>query len=266
MTDKLLDKIDSMLDGTGRYKLFDPRRKAVLALPANAFKLWMTYWAFESDDQEAYPCMETLMEAMQTSEPTILRARKYLIETGWLVKVAGSAAGRYSKPTNGAWNVAIYRVNDPTAKEMIPPAKDLTVGAKDLIPPAKDSLLYGKQGKEMTEHILLPNGAFALASTGTTTLTPTHAATSYVVDAPSGNPSLRETEKQNPAVPVSSEPTQNPTPRVHPPNSASPPAPDKEPELTWDCGKCGESFPYNPKGNAALDTHLLEVHGIKPLI
>ena len=53
MTSKELNQIDEILSGTSRYKFLDPTRKAFLALPLAPFKLWMTYWTFESDEQEA---------------------------------------------------------------------------------------------------------------------------------------------------------------------------------------------------------------------
>ena len=113
MNDKQITQVEEMLEGR-QYKLLDPRRRTVLALPPNAFKLWMAYWMFESDEQEAYPSLDTLERVMQTGRQAILRAREYLLKTGWLVKLTGTAAERYVKPTRGAHNVAVYRVDDPT--------------------------------------------------------------------------------------------------------------------------------------------------------
>lgn len=96
------------------YKLLDPNRKAVLRLPHLAFKLWMTYWMFESDDQEAYVSNATLEEATGMTENTIIKWRKWLVKHGWLRPCGGTAAERYSKATRGAHQVLIYRVDDPT--------------------------------------------------------------------------------------------------------------------------------------------------------
>src|SRR4051812_32198628 len=97
-------------------KLLDPNRKAVLSLPDPAFKLWATFWMFESDDHEAYPSLDRLEQVTGQSRKTIIKWRKYLLNTGWLLRLSGYAASRYSKPTRGSHSVGIYRVNDPTEK------------------------------------------------------------------------------------------------------------------------------------------------------
>ena len=114
MTSKELNQIDEILSGTSRYKFLDPTRKAFLALPLAPFKLWMTYWTFESDEQEAYPSNETIEKVAGMTENTIRTARAYLLKTGWLVKLTGSAADKYPRPSRGSRSIAIYRVNDPT--------------------------------------------------------------------------------------------------------------------------------------------------------
>lgn len=96
------------------YKLLDPNRKTVLRLPHLAFKLWHAYWMFESDDQEAYPSLEVLEEATGMDRKTIIKWRKWLVKHGWLLVCGGTAAERYSKATQGAHKVLIYRVDDPT--------------------------------------------------------------------------------------------------------------------------------------------------------
>src|ERR1035438_9108732 len=100
-----------MLSGEGRYKLLDPHRKAVLALPPTALKLWLTYWMFESDEQEAYPSLDTLEKVTGMGRQAIINARNYLLATGWLVKLTGTAADKYTKPTRGSHNTPIYRVD-----------------------------------------------------------------------------------------------------------------------------------------------------------
>ena len=115
-----LNQVEEILSGERRYKFLDPTRKAVLALPNAAFKLWMAYWVHEQDTQEAYPTMDTLVRVTGMTEGTIRTARRYLLEAGWLIRLTGSAAEHYLKPTNGSWNIEVYRVDDPTTSEMTP--------------------------------------------------------------------------------------------------------------------------------------------------
>lgn len=102
------------------YKLLDPHRKAVLRLPHLAFKLWMTFWMNESDDREAYIDLDTIEEQSGMDRKSAIKWRNYLVSTGWLIKLQGSAAERYSKPTRGSHDVCIYRVNDPTKEKVFP--------------------------------------------------------------------------------------------------------------------------------------------------
>lgn len=177
MTDKTSNQIEALLEGK-RFKLLDPTRKGVLALPNAAFKLWMAFWMFESDAQEAYPSMETLVAATDMAEGTIRTAREYLLETGWLVKLTGSAAEKVLKPSNGSWNVSIYRVDDP--QNMTP--RNLT-------------------GQNMTLAKVDPNVttafALAVASTGTTGVATTCTCTCGS-SSPSESTALRGDEKQKP--------------------------------------------------------------------
>jgi hypothetical protein len=98
------------------YKLLDPNRKAILQLPSGAVHLWLTYKMFESDNEEAYPSNSMLEKATGMVKKTIIKWREYLLETRWLLKLEGSAAERYSRPTRGANNVGVYRTNDPTTE------------------------------------------------------------------------------------------------------------------------------------------------------
>jgi len=116
---KELEQIAEMIDGKKRYKLFDPARKAVLALPNAAFKLWVTYWTFEQDGK-SYPSMEKLVKLTGMTERTIQTARKYLIKTGWLIKLKGSAAEYYTKASRGSYKIEVYRVDDPSKLEGYP--------------------------------------------------------------------------------------------------------------------------------------------------
>src|ERR1017187_627928 len=161
LTDKVFENVEAILAGK-RMKFLDPNRKAVLALPLAPFKLWHTYWSFENDAQEAYPTMDTLTSTAKMSENTIIKARKYLLKTGWLIKLTGSAALRYAKPTNGAWKIDVYRVNDPTSPAAVapvfPPRKGRTT-PKSAVDP-----IY--QPQKMSPRKPTPKGG------GTTTTTP----------------------------------------------------------------------------------------------
>lgn len=148
MTDKTYNDAEGIISGKP-YKLLDPTRKAVLMLPPTAFKLWVAYWMFESDEQEAYPSLDRLERDTNMSRPTIIKARKYLLDTGWLIKLTGSAAEKYANPSRGSHTVSIYRVDDPTkGKEIIPQE----IRVKNLYPPKS-----------------LPNVTTVSAPTGTTT-------------------------------------------------------------------------------------------------
>ena len=134
----------------------------VRTIPNAAFKVWMAYWMHESDGQEAYPEMETLVLETGISESTIRRARAELVETDWLIRLEGSAGSRYTKASSGSWNIGVYRVNDPTSVKMNDPSVKMTE-------------LEGESVK-MTDHanftlvsILTPN----VASTGTSAFTGT---------------------------------------------------------------------------------------------
>src|ERR1035441_1617690 len=166
LTDKVFENVEAILAGK-RMKFLDPNRKAVLALPLSPFKLWHTYWSFENDAQEAYPTMDTLTSTAKMSENTIIKARKYLLKTGWLIKLTGSAALRYAKPTNGAWKIDVYRVNDPTSKAEV----DEPYQPRNLRSTSESAVDPIYQPQKMNPPKSAPNGA--VASTGTSAFTGT---------------------------------------------------------------------------------------------
>jgi hypothetical protein len=116
MNDKTFSQIEAWVDGQKRYKLLDTSRRALLQLPDGAFKLWMTLYFHESDDQEVWISLATMIKRSGMSENSVAKWRDSMLKTGWLLKLEGSAADKYSKPTRGAHKVALYRVNDPTPK------------------------------------------------------------------------------------------------------------------------------------------------------
>lgn len=120
MTSKELNQIAEILSGSGRYKLLDCSRKDVYDLPAGAFKLWHVIYRMETN-QEAYPNLDTLTREARMDKKTVIKWRKYLLETGWLVKTGGNAAEHYSKPSQGAHLCPTVRVDDPTKRGGISP-------------------------------------------------------------------------------------------------------------------------------------------------
>lgn len=273
MTDKVLEQVEAVLSGK-RVKFLDPTRKAVLALPNAAFKVWMAYWMHESDGQEAYPEMDTLVRVTGMGENTIRRARKYLLDTGWLIQLDGSAGSRFARATNGAWNIMVYRVNDPTSK-LEPSTQEMT-GQNLTVP-------------KNTPSFLEPNvaSAFAVASTGTTAFTGTTSSSATDTLATPHTPcvheslappitSLREKEPApSEAKPERQQPVSTPPITALPPTRFDPDEddrlPDEPPRLKYaladfECGFCDATFPGNHKGGVELDKHLYEAHkvGKKP--
>lgn len=114
MNDKELNQLEEILSGTGRYKLLDCSRKNLFDLPAGAFKLWHVIYSMESANQEAFPSLYTLVRESRMARHTVIKWKKYLLETGWLIKTGGTAAEHYSKRTQGSHQVETIRVDDPT--------------------------------------------------------------------------------------------------------------------------------------------------------
>ena len=275
MTDKVFENLEAILAGK-RMKFLDPNRKAVLALPLAPFKLWHTYWSFESDGQEAYPTMATLVATSKLSKPTIIKAREYLLKTGWLIQLTGTAASRYINASNGSWNISVYRVNDPTTKA----EEELTV--KNLYQvtvknaEGQESLpLEEMTVKNPTGQKSLPNGA----STGTSAFAGTVAnAGTLAPPAPATERSATLSLRESKPVPSEAKPKKQ-QPVIKPPTTAPPPArfdPDEDDDeppprskyalADFECGFCDATFPGNHKGGTELDKHLYEAHkaGRKP--
>lgn len=111
--DKSLEQIESILDGTGRFKLFDVDRLEILkALSGNAFKLWMLHWCYEQTGQESWLSLSTMMRLTNLSKNTVIDAHQRMEETGWLIPTGETAADKWGKPTRGAHMIKVYRVDD----------------------------------------------------------------------------------------------------------------------------------------------------------
>lgn len=119
--DKSLEQIESILDGTGRYKFLDCSRTDLYDLPAGAFKLWHVIYRMESPEQEAFPSLNTLIRESRMDRKTVIKWKKYLLDTGWLITLEGSAADHYSKPSQGSHRVPVIRVDDPKRGSGISP-------------------------------------------------------------------------------------------------------------------------------------------------
>src|ERR1035437_6129856 len=139
MNDKQLAQIEDWLKGQKRYKLLDTERKGLLKLKGSLLQVWLAQYMNESDDQESWLSIATLMELTDRSEHTVIDARKKLTDGGWMRCHAGkTAAQKYEKPTRGAHKVAVYSVDDPSAK-----IAGAEIADANVIPPKIADKVYG---------------------------------------------------------------------------------------------------------------------------
>lgn len=83
-------------------------------MPSAAFKVWMRHYSHEQGDKrESYPSLDYLCAKCDLNKETVLKARKWLLANGWLVKIG-------DKQVNGKFAVPIFRVERGT----IPPHTD----------------------------------------------------------------------------------------------------------------------------------------------
>src|ERR1035437_6412710 len=124
MGNNLLNQIESLLEGDGRFKLFDSSRLEILiALGGNELKILILHWAYEQRGQESWLSLSTIRKLTRLSDKTIISAHKNMEKLGWLVWTGQMAAEKYTKPTRGANQIKVYRVDDPTdrsGKELLP--------------------------------------------------------------------------------------------------------------------------------------------------
>lgn len=195
LNEKQLTQIESWLDGDARYKLLDCTRTAVLKLKGTLLQVWLACFMYESDDQQSWLSNAKLMELTGLSKHTVIEARRWLVQNGWLKDTGHVAAMKYDDPSQGSYTVKVFSVDDPTK------------GA-EVAPGAKVAPRFRKGGADSARAEVAPpsakfapNGsAVAFASTGTTTGTDTLTSTvrSHVSESvPTGkDPSLRETKNQ----------------------------------------------------------------------
>jgi hypothetical protein len=136
-------------------------------------------------EQQSWLSLDTLMADTGLSRHTVIDARRWLIDNGWIRVLEGSAADMYDNPTQGAHKVRIMCVDDPTKE-----------GARTALDDAGVQELHvQKLGAEIALNVSTAF-ASAVASTGT------------IGDAPAstctGKPSIlpsEEDENQRPKQP-----------------------------------------------------------------
>jgi hypothetical protein len=192
MNDKQLAQIDEWLDGQKRYKLLDCEQTAFLQLKGALLQVWMACFIHENDDQESWLSNSTLMRLTGIrSEHTVIDARRWLVENGWIRDKGHVAAIKYVNPTQGAYTVPVMSVDNPCkncspAKNAVPPRKTTAKNA-----PAKNAEPPAKSADNVSAVAFAPAVAVASTVEPTTTL-----ATPCMTSSPSEIPSLREDEKQ----------------------------------------------------------------------
>lgn len=198
LNEKQLAQIESWLEGDARYKLLDRTRTAVLKLKGTLLQVWLACYMFESDDQQSWLSNAKLIELTGLSKHTVIEARRWLIENGWLRDTGHVAAMKYENPTQGAYSVRVFSVDDPTKGAEVAPH-----GSADIAPGAKLAPRSRKRGADSARAKVAPPSAevapkgstVAVASTGTPTgtLAPTLSLTVQAREpVPAGNDSLRE--------------------------------------------------------------------------
>lgn len=168
MNEKQLTQIEAWLEGQARYKLLDCEQIALLTLKGSLLQVWLCLYLHENDDQQSWLSNSSVMRLTGIrSEHTVIDARKWLRENGWLKNTGHVAAIKYLNPTQGAYKVAIMTVDNP--------CKNCT--------PAKSA--------DNVSAVAFASGV-ALASTGTTEIDGLQLATTPYDPSPSGDLSLRE--------------------------------------------------------------------------
>ena len=74
-----------------RLTVLDCSRKAILALPNAAFKLWMCYWMNEDDEQESFVSQPEIRIQTTMGITSIVHWTQWLVRHGWLVPTGKTA-------------------------------------------------------------------------------------------------------------------------------------------------------------------------------
>jgi hypothetical protein len=127
-----------------RLKLLDCNRKAILSLPPAALQLWLCYYMNEDDEQESYMALAEIETQMAMGRRSIIKWTKWLVRHGWLrVVPEKSAADKWEargvEPTPGAYQVRVYRVDDPVKAKFTENLTGAEVSAVQPAPKVSDS-------------------------------------------------------------------------------------------------------------------------------
>jgi len=116
-----------------RCKVLDCDRKAVLALPDGALKVWLCLWMNENAIQQSYMSNSTIMKQTGQTEPTVSKWKQWLLDNGWAKETGETAADMYTRPTRGSHAVKVIRVDDPTkdAPTAPPPRLECATATQD---------------------------------------------------------------------------------------------------------------------------------------
>lgn len=114
MNEKQLLQIDSWLQGQHRYKLLDCEQTYILKLKGALLQVWLASYMYENDDQQSWLSNAAMMRATGiASEHTVIDAKRWLTENGWLRNTGHVAAMKYENPSQGAYTVPIVTTDNP---------------------------------------------------------------------------------------------------------------------------------------------------------
>lgn len=121
-------------------------RPEVFLLPATAFKVWMYHYIREGQTRESWPSLQTICEALNMSSKTVKKARKYLLDNGWLKKTGtrDRNSGEFKVPvmmvTRGT-NPSPEGNKYPTVKSKSPRVKSSLWSRGKKFPPVAGKIL-----------------------------------------------------------------------------------------------------------------------------
>jgi Helix-turn-helix domain len=123
-----MDLIEAYLRGQIKIKVWDSSWGNIFReLSPSQFKLWFYLWSQGNDEHETWQSLDTMENGTDMSRHTVIAARKYLLEHGWLVATGGTAADKYNSPTRGASQVLVYRAVVPAESSKLTSAETAPV-------------------------------------------------------------------------------------------------------------------------------------------
>jgi hypothetical protein len=114
MNDKIINQIYTWLEGQKRFKLLDCSRKGILKLKGARLQVYMAQLMNESDDEESWLSITTMMELTGLSNKTIVEARKWLDANGYQSDTGRTGSTKYTRATHGAHKVKVIQMTYPT--------------------------------------------------------------------------------------------------------------------------------------------------------